>query len=74
MSPQGHLLHFLPKPWACTPSSASTLFVPVKILPVPGEVVLSMAQPECIPALFSSFSHVFSSLMLSLLSHPPCLL
>lgn len=40
------------------------------------QVMLSMAQLECVPALFSSFSHIFSSLLivLSLLSHPLCLL
>lgn len=43
VSPQGYLLHFLTKPWACTPSSPSTPFMPVKILPVPGQVVLSIA-------------------------------
>lgn len=61
MSPQGHVLRFLTKLWACIPSSASAPFMPVKILPVPGQVMLSMAQPECVTALFSFFSYFFLS-------------
>lgn len=63
----GLALHLLLPPTLCQLKSFLSLDSP--------QVILSMAQPECVPALFSSFSRIFSSLllMLSLVSHPLCL-